>query len=104
MQAVGAESGAVSWLKCMPWRGRVLRLSSRALVPVGSKPNRRFRRLTCLKLVGTGLLLVRRPLEHPRPAPRMRSGTPSAPLSSLALPLSTGSFNPVTGQDHGAWT
>jgi hypothetical protein len=51
------------------------------LVPVGSKPNKRFRRLTCLKLVGTALIVGAPPLEHPRAAPRIAIRNPSAPLS-----------------------
>jgi hypothetical protein len=79
MQAVGAESGAVSWLECMASRGRVLRLCSPYFGTVGSKPNRCFRRLTCLRLVGAGLIVSAPPLEDLRPAPRTRSRTPSAP-------------------------
>jgi hypothetical protein len=81
----------------MAWRGRACVPARAIRYPIGSKPNRLFRRLTCLRLVGTGLIVGAPPLEHPRAALRMRSGTPSAPLSSVASPLSIGSFNPLRG-------
>jgi hypothetical protein len=87
------------------WLGAAVScLSARATRTRRLETQQAFRRLTCLKLVGTGLIVGAPPLEHPRAAPRIAIRNPSAPLSSVALPLSTGSFNPATGQEHGAWT
>jgi hypothetical protein len=77
MRAVGAESGAVSLARIHGLGRPSCVFAPATRYPVGSKPNRRFRRLTCLRLVGTGLIVGAPPPELPGPAFRMRPRTPS---------------------------